>query len=104
MLVACAAGALVIALPVVVAGGALETAQRAAGVADAAALASADAALGWIPADPCGIAGDLAAAAGMELGECVVNAHSGVARVTVTAWTGFGVIEARALAGPVESA
>lgn len=99
-LLACAAAALALALPVVATAGALEAGQRAAGVADAAALAAADAAAGWITAEPCEIAAELATASGMQLGGCAVDERSGEARVTVIASTLFGPIEVRARAGP----
>lgn len=100
VLLGCAAAALVLALPVVTAAGALEARQRAAGGADAAALAAADAANGWIEGDPCGLAARVAVAVEAELVSCRVDERIGEARVVVRARSGLGVAEARARAGP----
>lgn len=101
-LLACAAATFALAMPVLLAAGALETGQRAAGAADAAALAAADAASGWIEADPCALAAEVVAAAGaaIGLGDCLLDEASGEARITVIAGTPFGAVEARARAGP----
>lgn len=99
-LLACGAVALALAIPVAAAAGALEARSRAAGAADTAALAAADAALGWVEADPCALAARITFAAGARLGGCTVAEASGEARVTVVIATLFGPVEVRSRAGP----
>lgn len=100
MLLACAVATLALGLPVMSAAAALEAQQRAAGAADAAALAAADAASGWIGAEPCELAAEVAHAVGAELTGCLLEESSGEVRVRVIAATAFGPVESRARAGP----
>ncbi|WP_433674649.1 Rv3654c family TadE-like protein [Microbacterium gorillae] len=74
--------------------------QRAAGAADAAALAAADTVTGVIPGDPCARAGDVAAANGAVVDSCVVD--GAIASVTVHVRGGVLTAAARARAGPPE--
>ncbi|QYM77101.1 M23 family metallopeptidase [Leucobacter luti] len=98
---ACAAAAVILGLPVVAAAAQLEGRHRVAVTADAAALAAADAATGWIDADPCTVAGEVAAGAGAELVSCVVTQSTGEARVVIARGTAALRAEGRARAGPV---
>lgn len=92
-----AAVAIVIGLPVVTAAGALEARQRAAGAADAAALAAADAALGWIAAEPCALAREVTDAARAELVDCQIEGME--VRIWVRVGSVLGPVEMRARAG-----
>ncbi|GAA2887111.1 helicase [Microbacterium esteraromaticum] len=76
------------------------TAQRAAGAADAAALAAADVASGAIRAevDACASAALVARAAGSELGVCDLDGLTATVEVR-SAYSGL-VAVARARAGP----
>lgn len=96
----CAIAALVLGLPVLAASAHLEARQRAAGAADAAALAAADAATGWIAADPCALAADVARSAAAEIDACAVDGRSGEARVTVRVGTPIGPATVDARAAP----
>lgn len=96
-----AAAAMLIGLPVVAATGALEARQRAAGAADAAAIAAADAVSGWLAGEPCAVAGEVAAAARVELLRCEIEGFE--ARVWVRASTPLGPATARSRAGPEDS-
>lgn len=100
VLAACAVSALVLGIPVVGAAVHLETSHRAAGIADSAALAAADAASGWIDGEPCAIAADVTDSAGAVIEACSTEAASGIARVTVALRTPIGRAEASARAGP----
>lgn len=93
-----ALAALLLGLPVVAATGALESKQRAAGAADAAALAAADVEAGWLEGEPCVRAAEVTAAARVELAECSVDGLN--ARVVTRVGTLLGTVEARARAGP----
>lgn len=99
-LLACAGVALALALPVVVAGSALEGSLRAAGAADAAALAAADAASGWISAEPCPLARLVTEAYGAVLESCELDAQTGRVRVQVHVGTMLSTAHAHARAGP----
>lgn len=81
-----------------VAGGVSVAATRLAGVADAAALAAADAVSGAIPGVPCERARDIAVVAGSVLAACAVEGM--VVTVTVTTRLGSFPVAARARAGP----
>ncbi|MGO1506589.1 MAG: helicase [Microbacteriaceae bacterium] len=83
-------------------GGAAVTAQRAAGAADASALAAADAASGAIVTDeaPCGLAARVAAASGATLVACAVDDLVATVRVEA-AYAGLAAVS-RARAGPPE--
>lgn len=96
----CAVGALALALPVAAGASALEGVHRAAGAADAAALAAADAASGWLHAEPCALAEEVAAAVGVTLVGCEIEEASGRVRLTVVMQTMLGTARARASAGP----
>lgn len=90
-----------LALGLVTVGAAHVQSQRVTSVADAAALAAADAASGAITGVPCERASQLAVRAGMNIARCELD--SLVATVTVTAvFTGLRV-EASARAGPPPS-
>lgn len=97
---ACALAALVLGLPVISASAHLEARHRVAGAADAAALAAADAANGFIAEDPCEIAAATVEAARASMTACDINARLGEARVLVRASTVLGFVEARARAAP----
>jgi secretion/DNA translocation related TadE-like protein len=99
-LVACAVAALALAVPVVAATASLEAAHRAHGAADAAALAAADAAAGWVEAEPCPLAERVVVAAGASLDECRIDDRSGIVHVRVSLATALGPVHARARAGP----
>lgn len=99
-LVACAAVALALAIPVAASGAALDAAHRARGAADAGALAAADALAGRIEADPCELAAITVAAAGVRLEQCLLEADAGQARVTTRIDTPLGPVHGRARAGP----
>lgn len=99
-LMAVAAAALAITLPVVAAASALDASARASGAADAAALAAADAALGWIESDPCTLASTVVSGVGVSLESCDVNLESGQVRIRVSVQTMFGRVAARSHAAP----
>ena len=79
-------------------GAAAVTSQRLAGAADAAALAAADAASGAVSGDPCGRAGEVAAASGAFLSGCELDGL--IATVTVSGSFGRLTAAASARAGP----
>ncbi|NLB47130.1 MAG: helicase [Microbacteriaceae bacterium] len=99
-MLAVAGGALTLGLAVVSAAGALAASSRASAAADAAALAAADALTGWVLADPCDLAAQLAKAHEVSLDACETDAASGQVRVSVSVQTIFNRVEARARAGP----
>ncbi len=72
--------------------------QRVAGVADAAALAAADAASGAVTGEPCARAAEVASASGAEVTAC--RLADLVATVTVSASFGRLPAIASARAGP----
>ena len=96
----CAAAAVCLGLPIIAAASHLEAAHRAAGAADAAALAAADASAGFITADPCESAGDVARSAAAEVVHCELDAVRADARIEVAAGGPFGTVTATAHAGP----
>ncbi len=96
----CAAAALLLALPVVAAASTLETRHRLDGAADAAALAAADAASGWIDAEPCELARRVLETAGARFEECRLDDDTGRVRIRASAGTMLGTTHARAHAGP----
>jgi secretion/DNA translocation related TadE-like protein len=75
-------------------GAAAVQSQRAAGVADAAALAAADAASGAVSGIPCDRAGAVAAATGARVTSCVLVGLIATIEVVVP----FGVLAATASA------
>jgi secretion/DNA translocation related TadE-like protein len=80
------------------AGAAAVFSQRLAGVADAAALAAADAASGALDGEPCARAGEIAAASGVVLAACELDGL--IATVTVAAVFGRLPASVSARAGP----
>ncbi|QIK63960.1 peptidoglycan DD-metalloendopeptidase family protein [Leucobacter viscericola] len=105
VLLACSAAALCLGLPVLAASGSLEAKHRAANAADAAALAAADAANGWInsEATPCELAEQVAVASGASVAGCSVDPAGTGVRVLVR--TGAPIVaEARAYAAAESSA
>lgn len=98
-LLACGAAALCIGLPVIAASAQLEAGHRAAGAADAAALAAADAVSGWAEGEPCALAATVAAEVRGELTLCEVSAPRAEARVEVRIGAPLGGAVARARAG-----
>jgi secretion/DNA translocation related TadE-like protein len=82
----------------VTAGAGAAFSQRVAGVADAAALAAADAASGVIEGEPCARAAEIAAVAGARLTSCELEGL--VATVTVSAMFGRLPCTVSARAGP----
>ncbi len=100
VLIVGAVAMLALGLPVMSAASALETQQRAGAAADAAALAAADAASGWIEGEPCALAARVITEFRLEMATCETDADTGDARVVVRARTLFGSIEARSRAGP----
>jgi murein DD-endopeptidase MepM/ murein hydrolase activator NlpD len=98
-LLACAAAALCLGLPVIAASAQLEAGHRAAGAADAAALAAADAASGWIDGEPCALAQRVVVEARGEISECEVSSATADARVEVRVPAPLGGALAVARAG-----
>ncbi|MGW9020955.1 M23 family metallopeptidase [Leucobacter chromiiresistens] len=96
----CAAAAVCLGIPVIAASSHLEAGHRAAATADAAALAAADAAAGFISGEPCALAEGVAAAARTEIASCDLDAALADARVEVAAGGPFGTVSASAHAGP----
>jgi secretion/DNA translocation related TadE-like protein len=87
-----------LSVSLVSAGAAAVFSQRLAGVADAAALAAADAASGLIAGDPCGRASEVASASASVVASCDLDEL--VATVTVSATFGRMEATASARAGP----
>jgi secretion/DNA translocation related TadE-like protein len=87
-----------LSVSLVSAGAAAAFSQRLAGVADAAALAAADAASGLILGEPCARAADVADASTAALTSCELDDL--VATVTVSATFGRFAATASARAGP----
>lgn len=83
MMIAAAAFALVAGLGL--GGRAFLIHAQAAGTADLAALAAADAARGIAPGDPCEAAAATAAKADLKVTECIARSDLGAATVTVSA-------------------
>lgn len=92
------AGCAALLTGLVVAGAAGAESQRAAGVADAAALAAADAVSGAVPGDPCGLAAEVAAAQAATVTECTLDGL--VATVAIQTRFASFPVHARARAGP----
>jgi secretion/DNA translocation related TadE-like protein len=72
--------------------------HRAAAAADAAALAAADVLVGIAAGAPCAVAEQVAAAAGVDLTECIPEGL--VVTVAVHAPSAFGLVAMAATAGP----
>lgn len=100
VMLACAAVAVLCGVPVLLAAGLIDADRRAAGAADAASLAAADALAGRLEGEPCAVAARVAAAAGATLIECLSEPASGEARVRIEIETALGVAGSRARAGP----
>lgn len=100
MTIAIAAVTLALAVPAVAASAALEAEQRAAGAADSAALAAADALLGFVRAEPCSLAADVVHSFEAVLLECQLDWEHSQVRVVVGVQTIFGTVHSRARAGP----
>lgn len=100
-LLGCVAAALCLGIPVMAAGSHLVSAQRVTGAADAAALAAADSLTGWLAAEPCDAAAEVARGAGAHLKRCTPDPALGEVRVVLTVHTPIGAVEARARAGGV---
>ncbi|MGW8484618.1 Rv3654c family TadE-like protein [Microbacterium sp. NPDC055903] len=83
-------------------GGAAVTAQRAAGAADAAALAAADVSSGAVPSveEPCAVAARVAAAAGASLVRCELSGLTATVEVQAK-YAGMAAVS-RARAGQPE--
>lgn len=86
-LVACSAVALCLGLPVIASAQHLESRHRAGVVADAAALAAADAVSGWNEFEPCVAAEEIAVSMGSRIVDCAVNAEQSDVRVVAEAGT-----------------
>ena len=97
---ACAVAALCLGLPVLAAASHLEAQQRASAIADAAALAAADAASGWVDAAPCELADVVADAQGARASRCEVDPARGEARVEIELSARLGAVTGRARAAP----
>ncbi|RRD61281.1 Rv3654c family TadE-like protein [Leucobacter sp. OH1287] len=83
---------------VLTAAGAAVTVHKTAVAADSAALAAAEAATGWIHADPCEIAAQVAAAYGAELRSCEID-ELGDSRIKTSGRTVFGEVIRESHAG-----
>lgn len=97
---AVAAGLFGVALAVTAAAGVQMAQREAAGAADAAALAAADAALGFTAGseEPCQLAARTAAAGGAQLTSCVADKGGGEVRYTVRVEKQQGPFVAKAAA------
>lgn len=102
-LLACAVVALTLAVPIAASASSLEAAHRVRGAADNAALVAADAAAGWVSGEPCALAADVMNAAAAQLDDCSVDAAQAEVRVAASVQTVFGVVHARARAGPPDT-
>lgn len=101
VLVGCVAAALCLGVPVLAAGSHLVTAQRVTGAADAAALAAADAVTGWLEAEPCEAAAEIARSVHASVERCDVDRAAGEAKVVLSIRTPIGQVTARSRAGGV---
>ncbi|UOQ56527.1 M23 family metallopeptidase [Leucobacter allii] len=97
---ACAIAALCLAVPVIGAGAQLESDRRADALADAAALAAADALGGWAEGEPCALAAAVATSAGAGVTRCELDAAQAQARVVVAVDAPLGTVSGSARAGP----
>lgn len=86
----------VLGVPVLHATASLEKRHHAAGVADAAALAAADALLGWVDEEPCTIASLIASDADAEIIACQVKLNEAVITVRVPGLLSSITMSARA--------
>ncbi|QBE48591.1 Rv3654c family TadE-like protein [Leucobacter triazinivorans] len=102
-LLGCAGAVLCLAVPVIVVGSQVEEEHRAAAIADAAALAAADAQSGWIDAEPCEIAEQVAVAHRARVESCRTSGAGGSSSVEVSLAAPLGSARAAARAGPAWS-
>lgn len=86
----------ILGVPLIHAGAALEKRHHAAGAADAAALAAADALLGWIDEEPCTMARLTASVAEAEVILCQVKMSEVLVTVSVPGLFGSITMNARA--------
>lgn len=93
------AAVLLLGAPVITAAVRAEAGHRAAGTADAAALAAADAGVGLLDGDPCAAAEQVTRAAGARLAACDIDRTRFEVRVAVEAVAPLGEVSARARAG-----
>lgn len=94
-MIAAIAGVLAIGTPIISSSVHLTTRHEASKTADAAALAAADALLGWIDAEPCLLANQISNASGFELTACMldltdatVSIRFGIFRTVISARAG----------------
>jgi len=78
--------------------GAAGVAQAASGVADNAALAAADVAMGLTSGDPCAVASRIARASGVDMVACDVAGHASGVTIAVVVEARFGVFPIRVAA------
>ncbi|MDQ1084740.1 MULTISPECIES: Rv3654c family TadE-like protein [Microbacterium] len=97
--VVAALAAVTVSLAVV--GGAVVEARRVAGVADAAALAAADAASGAVSGSPCERADQVAEVSGLRVDTCEMEGL--IATITVGGAYGGIPLDARSRAGPPDA-
>lgn len=98
-LLACAAAAVCLGVPVIAATAQLEAGHRAAAAADSAALAAADAISGWTDGDACELAGRVAESMRAELVACELDPGAARATVSVAVDAPFATAVERARAG-----
>ena len=91
-----------LAIGLAVVGGGAVAGQRASGIADAAALAAADALAGFATGDPCGRAAQVVSAQGASITSCDIDGLIATVGVSMT-YARFPVAAA-ARAGPPVSA
>lgn len=89
------AGVLIVGLPIIIASGQVVEKHEAMGVADSAALAAADALLGWVEEEPCAAAERVAAHSQFT----VIACNLGPFDVTITVQFGLLKREVQARAG-----
>lgn len=95
-LAACSAVALCLGVPVIVAAQHLESRHRAGTVADAAALAAADAASGWSDGEPCDAAAEVAQSMRSRIVTCELDGHRADVRIVAEAGAPPFTAQARA--------
>ena len=102
VMAAIACGAVLLGVPVLAAAQATVAASRAAGAADSAALAGADAMVGLLgdEADPCAMAQEIVEALGGTLSDCSPNTERFEVRVRVAVRSGVVKVTREARAGP----
>lgn len=89
-----AAGIVSVGAIILGAGASVVEHHEAAGVADSAALAAADALFGWIPGEPCEVASLLSKQAGKKIEICEISRTDVVVGVRRSFFN--GVVKARA--------